>query len=397
MGVYVAVGLVALVLLVAGVGGAWMLYARFAPTDEDGPSSDSPVAADPAGVTPVELPVVEPARADPEIARAAMRRRYRPGPFVETVGLLPGGTSDLRRLAAAHRGGRTVDNPWIVVGAELRAGAAPAQMAAGGPGVRLAEPGSRPLVVVPGAPAQVPVATSAGIGPDGPVAGLMIEFVDYPGHFLLPAVVESELGTIRVAGVEEAEIQLGIDAPMLPGGQPAPRDKEMYATVRVAAVDAAGRASAWVERQLRVMPTGTGDVEVSLSMSESTDLDLYVVSPTGVVVYYGNDDAPTGGELDLDANAACSSQMGVDNEHIFWPARRAPAGTYQVRVAHYRSCIGAAPVDYRVTVRNCDETAVFSGRFEGPGNTDSCTRDPGSDRGWCQRVIDFDVTPCESR
>ena len=394
----VILSLLTLVLLAAGIAGLWSLYRRFAGGDE--PSAVA--AAGPAPVEPIELTVPqapEPPPMDREARRERMRRRYRPGPFVEVVGLLPGGTSDLRRMAAAHRGGRTIDNPWLVVGAELRAGSPPIDPGPGGPGLRLTESSSAPLTVVPGAPALIPIAASSGAGDDGAVAGLLLEFVDYPGFFVLPAVVESELGTIRVAGVEEAEIQLGIDAPVLPGGRPAPPDKEMYATVRIASVDTAGRTSGWVERRLRVMPTGIGDVEVSLSMTESTDLDLYVVSPTGVVVYYGNTDAATGGHLDLDANAACSSNMGTDNEHIFWPRRRAPAGTYQVRVAHWRSCIGGRPVHYRITVRNCGETAVFSGSFTGEGNSDTCDRDPSGagDRNWCQRVVDFDVTPCESQ
>ena len=57
------------------------------------------------------------------------------------------------------------------------------------------------------------------------------------------------------------------------------------------------------------------------------------------------------------------------------------------------------PVDYRITVRNCGETAVFSGSFTGEGNSDTCDRDPSGagDRNWCQRVVDFDVTPCEQQ
>jgi len=390
VGIYVVVGLLVVILLAAGGAGIWMLWSRFAPAEEQAEQGELAEAGDPGPVTPVEMPVADPT----EARRERMRQRYRPGPYVETVGLLPGGTSDLRRMAADHRGGRTIDNPWIVVGGELRAGAAPIDGRAGAPGIRLRESSGR-QVVVPGTPSSVPVDTSAGTGSDGAVAGLYLEFVDYPGHFVLPAVVESELGTLRVAGVEEAEIQLGIDAPMLPNGQPAPAGKEIYATVRIAAVDTSGRTSAWVERQLRVMPTGTGDLEVTLSMTRSTDLDLYVVAPTGAVVYYGNTDEASGGQLDLDANAACSSNMGVDNEHIFWPPGRALAGTYQVRVANYESCIGGGPVVYRITVRNCGETAVFSGTFEGGGQSESCLEDPGANRGWCQRVVDFEVTPCE--
>ena len=42
--------------------------------------------------------------------------------------------------------------------------------------------------------------------------------------------------------------------------------------------------------------------------------------------------APSGGALDLDANAACGSNMGVNTEHVYWPRGMAPAGTYTVYV-----------------------------------------------------------------
>ena len=82
----------------------------------------------------------------------------------------------------------------------------------------------------------------------------------------------------------------------------------------------------------------------------------------------------SGGHLDLDANAACSSNVSVDNEHVFWPRGRAPAGTYRVNVAHWRSCIEGRSVAYRVTVRACGETVVLSGRFDGGGRTHTCDR-----------------------
>ena len=80
-------------------------------------------------------------------------------------------------------------------------------------------------------------------------------------------------------------------------------------------------------------------------------------------------------------------------EHIFWPTGRAPAGTYSVRVAHFRSCIGGAAVDYRVTVRACGETVVLTGRFTGAGNGTSCTGRAG-DPGWCQEVVSFQLPSC---
>jgi hypothetical protein len=228
------------------------------------------------------------------------------------------------------------------------------------------------------------------------VQALQITFDGYPGHFLLPAVVDSELGHVRVTGVDAAQFRFGIDSPVGPGGQPM-NDRPFFDVVmRVASVDEAGRVSAAAARMVRVMTLGTGDVEVTLTMSAATDLDLYVVEGTGTMINYQNTSSPSGGHLDLDANSACSGQMGVNAEHIFWRTGQAPPGTYQVRVAHYRNCRGTLPVDYTVTVRNCGETAVFRGHFEGAGNNEVCRVDPGTRRDWCQTVVNFDVSPCQT-
>ncbi len=325
-----------------------------------------------------------------------MRTRYRPGPHVEVEGMLPSGRLSVQRIEHGSRDGRTIDTPWIVGGAELHPTAAPdaSPATAARPAITHGDAGGE-LVILAGVPARLPIRLEAGTGTDTEVRGLYIAFHDYPGHFFLPATVDTELGQIQIAGAEAAEVIFGLDAAVGPHGEPitgVPLEVTMY----VAAVDVEGRVSPYLQRQLRVMPVGTGDVEVTVTMSQSTDLDLYVVDPTGNTVYYGNTNSENGGQLDLDANAACSSNMGVDNEHVFWPSGRAPAGTYTVRVAHFESCIGEAPFDYRVTVENCGETVVLAGHFAaGPGNTDTCTSMDHDDPSWCQQVVEFEVAPCE--
>jgi hypothetical protein len=196
--------------------------------------------------------------------------------------------------------------------------------------------------------------------------------------------------------VDAAVFRFGLDAPLGPGGAPLTDKPFLDVVMRVSSVDESGRVSPAAPRTVRIMTLGTGDVEVTLSMNAATDLDLYVVEGTGAMVYYGNTTAPSGGHLDLDANAGCSGNMGVNAEHVFWQTGQAPAGTYQVRVAHYRNCRNGQPVDYSITVRNCGETAVFAGRFEGPGESDTCNSDPGVRRNWCQTVVNFDVSPCQT-
>ena len=373
---------------VAGIGLVWWL------TEAQAADAAEPVHSDPfAGVAPPEEPPppLDPI-AEPPPTVEQMRERYRAGPYVEVQGMLPDGRMRQRRIAGTWRQGRTVDNPWIVGGAELRPGAAPSPSGGGGPGLGSLAPGE--LTVLAGVPTTIGVNAQPGSGADGDVQGLLIAFHDYQGYFFLPATVDTELGHIRIAGVEDAQVHFGIDAPVRPDGSAIAGPEPYRTTMYVASVDMADRVSPYVQRELVVMPVGNGDVEVTLSMTEATDLDLYVVDPTGVVVYYGNDGGLSGGQLDLDANAACSGNMGVNNEHIFWPAGAAPAGTYTVRVAHFESCVSGRPVDYRITVRNCGETVILSGRFDGQGNTTTCDRSPGTDRNWCQDVVDFEVTPC---
>lgn len=379
-------GLGAVVLSCIGAGGlAWWL-SRVEAAEVTEPPVDPFV-----DVAPPDEP---PPPVDPALAVEAMRDRYRPGPFVEVQGMLPDGRMNHRRLGGTWRQGRTVDNPWIVGGAELRVGPAPAEAASGGPSLRSTEAGE--LTIIAGVPATLGVSATAGGGEEGEVQGLLIAFHDYPGHFFLPATVDTELGHVRIAGVEDAQVHFGIDAPVRADGSAITGTEPYRVTVYVAAVDLGGRVSPYVQRDLLVMPVGNGDVEVTLTMTEATDLDLYVVDPTGVVIYYGNQGGFSGGQLDLDANAACSSNLGVNNEHIFWPRGQAPAGTYTVRVSNFESCIGGRPVDYRITVRNCGETVVLGGSFRGQGDTTTCDRSPGQNRNWCQDVVEFEVTPCEN-
>jgi hypothetical protein len=222
------------------------------------------------------------------------------------------------------------------------------------------------------------------------VAGLAIAFDGYPGHFFVPASADTELGPVQVSGLGEATVHFGIAVPVPPGGA-GPLDKAFEATMTIAAVDEAGRRSPLVRRALWVLPVGTGDVRVTLTMERATDLDLYVTDPAGVDIYYGSRNSASGGVLVLDANAACSSNLGINNEHVFWSRGGAPAGTYSVRVANFESCIAGELVGYRVTVENCGEVVVLRGDHSGEGSSATCT---STEQVGCDRVLEFDVSPC---
>jgi hypothetical protein len=85
---------------------------------------------------------------------------------------------------------------------------------------------------------------------------------------------------------------------------------------------------------------GTGDVQVTLLWQGTADLDLHVIDPAGNEVSFGNKTSPTGGTLDVDANAGCTSTGGSDTrvENIFWPRGGAPTGAYRAFVSNFDAC-----------------------------------------------------------
>lgn len=343
-------------------------------------------------------PGAAPAASDPDAALAAMQQRYRPGPFVRVVGLLPSAQGGASPITWLRPSSRTIDNPWLVRSGELRPTRAPdasAGSARPGLGFGPGEDPTQPLPILAGVPAAMRIRVTV---PEGRRAlGFHVAFGSYLGHFFLPASgvgQDGEVGTVYVGEDDLGAIELGISAAVSPSGQPIPPGQPLPVTLYIAVEDDAGTVSDYVTRQLQVLPVGAGDLEVALTMTQATDLDLYVVEPTGVAIYYRNTSSFTGGRLDLDANAACSSNVGVNAEHVFWPAGATPSGVFTVRVANYTSCIGGGPVDYQVTVRSCGETAVFAGSFTGMGDRAVCTTPPGLNQAWCHDVVTFQVPPC---
>jgi hypothetical protein len=324
---------------------------------------------------------------------ADMRRRYIPGPHVRLEGMVPGNRV-LGGMTPGTRLPRPGDSPWIVLGAAYDTATAPSTSLAMAPSCAHSpsEPVGRPLDVVPGSPSQASVLARDGSGGTD-VTDYLVAFDGYRGHFVLPARVMTEFGSVAAPGSDGATVRFTMGAAIRPDGSAIAPGVPFPGTIRIAARDSSGHVSPYVTRPLNLLGLGTGDVEVTLSMSVPTDLDLYVSDPSGSTVYYGNTTLGSGGHLDLDANAACSGNMGVNSEHVFWPAGRAPAGTYNVRVAHYESCVRGAPIDYRVTVRACGETTVLAGRFTGMGNGASCMGAAG-DPNWCQDVVRFTIPPC---
>lgn len=83
---------------------------------------------------------------------------------------------------------------------------------------------------------------------------------------------------------------------------------------------------------------GTGDVQVTLTWNNNADVDLAVREPNGTLIWYAaRGPTATGGELDIDANFPCGTNL-VYAENIFWPAGASPSGVYQVTISRSTSC-----------------------------------------------------------
>lgn len=104
---------------------------------------------------------------------------------------------------------------------------------------------------------------------------------------------------------------------------------------------------------------GTGDIQATLRWTTTDDLDLAVTDPSGQVVYYGTRSIPSGGQLDVDANAACSGTINSPIENVFWPPTQAPQGSYSVAVNLFSRCTGdaaAIPFELRLLVQGNIQT-----------------------------------------
>jgi hypothetical protein len=112
----------------------------------------------------------------------------------------------------------------------------------------------------------------------------------------------------------------------------------------------------------------SGDVQASVAWTGASDVDLHVFDPSGEEVYFGNRDAASGGQLDIDSNAACE----LDNtnvENIFWPLNGAPAGQYRVELHYFDDC-NVPRSDWVVTVLLKGQApAITTGSFVGAEQT----------------------------
>ena len=139
-------------------------------------------------------------------------------------------------------------------------------------------------------------------------------------------------------------------------------DFELY----FSAADVAGNVGVVAPRSFEALEVGTGDIQVALAWDTDADVDLHVIDPGGNEIYWADRNSPTGGQLDLDSNAACAGD-NVRNENITWATGTAPVGTYIVRVDYWSSC-NVSSTNYTVLVNNGGEIDIFRGTFTGSGD-----------------------------
>lgn len=89
----------------------------------------------------------------------------------------------------------------------------------------------------------------------------------------------------------------------------------------------------------------SGTPRFNLQFNGNVDLDLYVITPNGTIIYYANPNGQ-GGELDVDC--VCGDCNG---ENIFWT--NGPSGQYKYYVKYYGGCgTSSSSVNFTVKVLN---------------------------------------------
>lgn len=103
------------------------------------------------------------------------------------------------------------------------------------------------------------------------------------------------------------------------------------------------------------------EVNVSLAWQSSADLDLWVIDPSGTVISFEKRISPSGGRLDIDANASCRTYMQpMPIENISWNSLPM-AGDYTIWVTLYNTCgdtNAQVPFTVIITRKNAPEQKI---------------------------------------
>jgi hypothetical protein len=108
---------------------------------------------------------------------------------------------------------------------------------------------------------------------------------------------------------------------------------------------------------------GSGDVQITLTWDNESDVDLWVTDPSGEKIYFDHPYSRSGGQLDVD------DRNGFGPENIFWPTGEAPSGEYRVQVHHY---YGSGVANYQVLVQVNGQSFTYTGSLA-PDEVDDVT------------------------
>ena len=207
----------------------------------------------------------------------------------------------------------------------------------------------------PAASAAAPVVPSAGSAVNGGSASVNVSSgTEFTAVIVALNGVDGYWELVLPAGATASDVVVGIT-----------RDLTADRTFRIDyGIVTAGGVGGYGRQSMRVHRVGTGDVQVSVSWTGATDVDLHVYAPDGERIYFANKQGASGGTLDLDSNPGCTID-NVNNENIVWPVGAAPAGTYRVVLDYWSAC-SQPRSDYVVTVQMAGQPArIFSGSFVG--------------------------------
>jgi hypothetical protein len=100
---------------------------------------------------------------------------------------------------------------------------------------------------------------------------------------------------------------------------------------------------------------GYGDVQITLTWTNTADLDLHVFDPNNEEIFWNHTHSASNGVLDVD------DIDGYGPENIYWPQGEAPNGEYKVYVHHYPWPDQPSNSNYSVLITAFGETKSFSG------------------------------------
>ena len=217
---------------------------------------------------------------------------------------------------------------------------------------------------------------AAGVGPTATVSGISVML---NGGSAQQTVAGSAAYTRVIVAVEGLKdyYELSLPAGVASEGllMTAKESAPPYTWSFAYAVGDPAAVGAYANQTVQFITAATGDIQVSVSWSDTSDVDLHVIDPNGEEVYFGHRDAASGGHLDIDSNAACSSDGAAgfhkNNENTVWPVGMAIPGNYTVKLDYWSPC-GFSQTDWVVTIQRTGSAAqIFTGSFVGANAPDA--------------------------